>query len=179
MHRKMTVWIGLLLTSVALAASLSSISAQGPDMIEPMQISGGILKLQYEGRPAGPPSVEPLSDNRIVFSIEAAGSVSGDLQGSMTTTISEVHPVPAPPSQWFTAMFVIETENGRIEGFYAGALYRPEGADAAEVHGEGQVLSVSGVFADLYLATVFVQGSVAYQDGIGVGDNGTMVIVPR
>jgi hypothetical protein len=179
MHRKISIWISLLIFSFLITASLSSINAQGPDVIDPMQLSDTILKLQHDVRPTGPPTVEMLSDDRLAFSLEVSGEVSGDLQGSITARISEVHPVPALPRQSFTSMFVIETEAGRIEGFYTGVLYRPESADAAEVHGEGRILSVSGVYADLYLASIFVQSTVPYQDGVGIGENGSMVIAPQ
>lgn len=179
MHRNLKNWISFLLIAILTLASVPATDAQDPDMTEPMQVSGKLLKLQYDVRPAGPPSIELLSDSRVVFSIVASGDISGDLQGTMTTTITEVHPDPTPPSQWFTSVFVVETDEGHFEGFYSGALYRPEGADAAEVRGEGIVLSVSGVYADLYRATVFVQGSVPYENGMGVGENGSMVIVPQ
>lgn len=178
MHRKINVGLWSVIVSFVLVASLPA-RAQDPDMTAPMPLTDRIVSLQYEVAPAGPPSVEPLSDNRVVFSLETSGGISGDLQGTVTTRLTEVHAQPAPPHQWFSSTFVIETDAGRIEGFYNGSLYLPEGAESAEVHGMGQVLFVSGAYADLFQARVFVQGAVPFENGIGVGESGSMVIAPQ
>lgn len=178
MNRTLNVLTCLAIVCMVLVTSVPA-SAQDPDRTEAMQLSGHIVKLQYEIRPAGPPLIEMVSDNRVVFSIQTSGAISGDLQGTLTTRITEVHPEQPPAHQWITSVFVIETEAGRIEGFYTGTIHRPEGADSAELHARGQVLSVSGAFADLFRAEVYVQATVPFENGVGVGEIGGMVIAPE
>lgn len=87
--------------------------------------------------------------------------------------------MPAPPLHPVTVMFTIETEDGTLEGFYAGSLYLAEGSDQASIHASGMLLSVSGAYADLYLAEVFVSSTVQFVDGRSVGESGTMTITAR
>jgi hypothetical protein len=75
-----------------------------------------------------------------------------------------------------TVLFTIETEQGMIQGYYAGSLYLAEGSDSASINAAGQILSVSGTYADLYLADVFVNSAVQFVDGRSVGESGTMTI---
>jgi hypothetical protein len=71
--------------------------------------------------------------------------------------------------------FTIETADGRIEGYYVGSLYLPEGASDLVSNGSGQILSVTGVYADLFLAEVFLNGQIHG----GTGSTETMIISPR
>ena len=76
-------------------------------------------------------------------------------------------------------MFTIETDLGTLEGYYAGSFYLSEAGDGADIDAYGQILSVSGAYADLYLAEVFVTSQVQFVDGRSVGESGTMTISTR
>lgn len=157
----------------------SAALAQDTAPVEPLDFSGEPVVLEFSTGAAGPPTIEPLTDGRMTFRISAAGEVSGALAGSLAATVSEVTAMPSPPLHPVTVIFTIETEQGTIEGYYAGSLYLAEGSDSATIHAAGQVLSVSGTYADLYLAEVFVDSAVQFVDGRSVGESGTMTIIAR
>lgn len=159
---------------------LTSLSfAQDMEPVEPLNLSGQPVVLEFSTGAAGPPSIEPLTDGRMTFRIMAAGEISGAFTGSISVSVSEVTAMPSPPLHPVTVMFTIETEDGVIEGYYAGSLYLAEGSDSASIHAAGQILSVSGAYADLYLADVFVNSAVQFVDGRSVGESGTMTITVR
>lgn len=158
---------------------IGSITAQEPEMSEALDLSNAPIVLEFSTGAAGPPTIEPLTDGRMTFRIAAAGEVSGALAGSISANVAEVTAMPPPPSHPFSVMFTIETEQGTIQGYYVGNLYLAEGSDQALINASGQVLSVSGAYADLYLADVFVTSAVEYVDGRSVGDSGTMTITGR
>ncbi|MCB9455137.1 MAG: hypothetical protein H6671_04010 [Anaerolineaceae bacterium] len=147
--------------------------------VEPLDFSNEPVVLEFSNGAAGPPTIELLTDGRMTFRIAGAGEVSGALSGSLTATISEVTAMPSPPLHPVTVMFTIETEQGVIEGFYAGSLYLAGGSDQADIHAAGMILSVSGAYADLYLADVYVSSTVQFVDGRSVGESGTMTITVR
>ncbi len=153
--------------------------AQDVAPVAPLNLSSEPVVLEYSLGAAGPPTIEPLTDERMTFRIQGAGEVSGALEGSISALISEVTAMPSPPLHPVTAMFTLETEDGTLEGFYAGSLYLAEGSDQASIHGNGLILSVSGVYADLYLADVHVTSAVQFIDGRSVGESGTMTITVR
>lgn len=153
--------------------------AQDFEPLEPLDLAGEPLVLEFSSGAAGPPTIEPLTDGRMAFRIAAAGEVSGALQGSISAQVSEVTAMPSPPMHPVTVMFTIETEQGMIQGYYAGSLYLAEGSDQASIRASGQILSVSGAYADLYLADVFVDSTVRFVDGRSVGESGTLTITVR
>lgn len=150
--------------------------AQDVAPVEPLELSGEPVVLEFSSGAAGPPTVEPLTDGRMTFRIQAAGEVSGAFAGSFSALVSEVTAMPSPPLHPVTVMFTIETEAGKLEGFYAGSLYLAEGSDQAAIQASGMILSVSGAYADLYLADVYVSSFVQFVDGRSVGESGTMTI---
>ena len=80
--------------------------------------------------------------------------------------------------------FTIETEEGAIEGYYSGAFYFQEGTyPDANMQQRGQILSVTAAYADLYLAEVFFDLIVDFEEVNGsmvpLGDSGTLIIAPR
>ena len=145
--------------------------------LEPLELSGEPIVLQFSSGAAGPPTVEPLTDGRMTFRIQAAGEVSGAFAGSISAFVSEVTAMPSPPLHPVTVSFTIETEDGTLEGYYAGSLYLAEGSDQAAIQASGLILSVSGAYADLYLADVSVSSTVQFVDGRSVGESGTMTII--
>lgn len=164
---------------ILIGALIAPASAQEGDMIEPLGLSGEPIILEFSTGAAGPPIIEPLADGRMVFRIMAAGEINGAFVGSIAARVSEVTPNPPPPFHPVTVMFTIETEQGQVEGYYAGSLHRPEGADYADITASGLILSVSGVYADLYLADVSVSSQVQFVEGRSVGESGTITIAAR
>jgi hypothetical protein len=170
----------LVLALVALLFGVTAIAlAQDTAPIAPLVLSASPVVLEYTLGAAGPPTIEPLTDSRMTFRIQAAGEVSGDVEGSLSAAVSEVTAMPSPALHPVTVSFTIETEHGMLSGFYAGSLYLPDGADAASIDAAGLILSVSGAYADLYLAEVYVDSSVQFVDGRSVGESGAMTIVAR
>lgn len=169
----------LVVVIVALAGLTSMSLAQDIAPIEPLVLAGEPVIVDYSLGAAGPPTIEPLTDGRMAFRIAGAGSVTGDLEGEMTARISEVTAMPSPPFHGVSVQFSIETELGQIEGYYAGSLYLPDGADQAAINAAGRILSVSGAYADLYLADVYVTSTVQFVDGRSVGETGSMTIAAR
>ncbi|MBK8020603.1 MAG: hypothetical protein IPK19_04015 [Chloroflexi bacterium] len=163
-----------------LAIGFGSVAlAQDMTPVERLALTGEPVVLEYSIGAAGPPTIEPLTDGRMAFRIMGAGEVSGTVAGSMSATISEVTAMPSPPLHPVTVQFTIETEQGMIQGFYAGSLYLADGSDQADIHATGKILSVSGAYADLYLADVYVSSSVQFVDGRSVGESGTMTVIAR
>jgi hypothetical protein len=166
----------VLFVSTIVVSAFSVALAQDVVPVEPLDLSREPVVLEYSLGAAGPPTIEPLSEGRMTFRIQGAGEVSGALEGSISALISEVTAMPSPALHPVTVMFTVETEQGTIDGFYAGSLYLADGSDQAEIHAYGLILSVSGAYADLYLADVFVTSTVQFVDGRSVGESGTMTI---
>lgn len=177
--KNFSVTLRVLVAILVIVSALSIVIAQEIAPIEPLAMSTEPVVVDFSVGAAGPPTIEPLTDGRITFRIPAAGEVSGALAGSITASISEVTAMPSPPLHPVTVMFTIETEQGTIQGFYAGGLHLPEGEDSASIHASGLILSVSGAYADLYLADVYVSSSVQFVDGRSTGESGTMTLIAR
>lgn len=165
----MSILLLLMLTMVVLG--------QDVEPVEPFALSSEPVILEFSTGATGPPTVKPLTDGRITFRISVAGEVTGTINGEITGQVSEVHANPG--FHPVTVMFTIETEQGTVEGFYIGNLYLAEGSDRSSINASGKILSVSGAYADLYLADVFVTSGVQYVDGRSVGESGTMTIISQ
>ena len=135
------------------------------------------LTIQFSTVPQAEPVVEQFR-NQIIFKIETSGDVTGDFEGKLTQRITQVAPLPEPALEPITTFFSIETDKGTIEGYYSGYFYLPGADQDAQVQQHGQVLSVTGQYADLYLANVYMNSVVNIENGAGVGDSGSMTIVP-
>jgi hypothetical protein len=171
--------VRILLIGITLLGLSSAVLAQDIESIEPLDLSAEPVVLEFSLSAAGPPTIEPLTDGRMAFRIAAAGEVRGDLDGKLSARVSEVTAMPSPPLHPVTVMFTIETELGTLEGYYAGSLHLADGSDQAMVNASGHILSVSGVYADLYLADVFVSSTVQFVDGRSVGESGALTIAAR
>ncbi len=169
----------VLFVGLFVVGAFSRALAQDVVPVEPLGLSFEPVVLEYSLGAAGPPTIEPLIDGRMTFRIQGAGEVRGTFEGSISALISEVTAMPSPPLHPVTIMFTIETEDGTLEGFYAGSLYLAEGSDQASINASGMILSVSGSYADLYLADVYVTSAVQFVDGRSVGESGTMTITAR
>jgi hypothetical protein len=168
--------VRLLVVCVMVLGVLGLTAAQDIAPVEPLELSQEPVVLEFSSGAAGPPTIEPLTDGRMTFRIQGAGEVSGAFEGSLSAYVSEVTAMPSPLLHPVTVMFTIETEVGTLEGFYAGSLYLAEGSDQAVIRASGMILSVSGAYADLYLADVHVSSTVQFVDGRSVGESGTMTI---
>lgn len=177
--KRLYALVRVLIVCVVVSGVFSVALAQDIVPIEPLDLSSEPVVLQFSSGAAGPPTVEPLTDGRMTFRIQAVGEVSGAFEGSLSALVSEVTAMPSPPLHPVTVMFTIETEVGTLEGFYKGSLYLAEESDQAIIHASGLILSVSGAYADLYLADVFVTSAVQFVDGRSVGESGTMTIAVR
>jgi hypothetical protein len=147
-----------------------------------------VLTLQISAAPTESPTFEDTADGRIVFKVNPVGPVTGDLEGTFSHRVTQVEPASNEIAigllESTTAFFTIETEEGMIEGYYTGAFYFHEDTfPDATVRQRGQVLSVTAAYAELYLADVYYDAMVDFEevDGslIPLGDSGTMVIAPR
>lgn len=171
--------LSLVVFVIAFTSLAGVVLAQDMTPIEPLALAGEPVVIDYSLGAAGPPTIEPLTDGRMAFRIDGVGAASGALEGAMTARISEVTPMPSPPFHGVSVQFRIETELGEIEGYYAGSLHLPDGADQASIHATGRILSVSGAYADLYLADVYVTSAVQFVDGRSVGETGVMTLAAR
>lgn len=169
----------LVVIFLLMVGALGTVMAQEAEVIEPLNLSGEPVVLEFSVGAAGPPTIEPLSDGRMTFRIAAAGTFTGSFEGSISGRVSEVTAAPPPTLHPVTVMFTLETELGTLEGYYAGSLYRASGADQATITAAGHILSVSGAYADLYLAEVSVSSQIQFVDGRSVGESGTMTIAAR
>jgi hypothetical protein len=172
-HRRyFKMWMILV---VGLLVLTGSVFAQGLETTDPLAFSGHLLVLEFTTQNASEPHFEMLNDGRAVFTVTAAGSVSGDLDGTVTLNVNQVVSIPEVALDSLAVTFTIETDLGRIEGYYVGSLYLSAGASALTSNGSGQILSVTGVYADLFLAEVFLSGQIAPD----TGSTETMIISPR
>lgn len=135
------------------------------------------LTIQFSTAPQAEPVIEQFR-NQIIFKIESSGDATGDLEGKLVQRITQVASLPEPPLEPITTFFSIETDKGTIEGYYSGYFYVPGTDQDAQVQQHGQVLSVTGQYAHLYLADVYFNSVVNIENGAGVGDTGSMTIVP-
>lgn len=146
---------------------------------EELDFTDQLLVLDFSTKPSAPPDLEPLPHNRQVFKINATGQVRGALTGEISQSITEVHFVPPPLHQGVAISFIINTEQGRFEGYYTGSIHYVESESKWLINGYGQILKVTGVYADLFLAEVFVSSEVPRVDGRAQGEKGRMTISPR
>lgn len=177
--RQHRIILYVLAISITLMGHFSGVAAQDAQPVEPLPLASEPVMLEFSVGAAGPPTIEPLTDGRMTFRIAAAGEVTGALGGSLSAKISEVTPAPSPSYHSVTIIFTIETDDGVLEGYYAGSFHQPDGADQANISAVGKILSVSGAYADLYLADVYVTSTVQFVDGRSVGESGSMLIAAR
>lgn len=170
---------GSMLVVLVLFAMMMTVNAQEQEMTQPLDLSSEHIVLDFSAQAAGPPTIEPLADGRILFKINGEGPVSGSLEGTMRSAITEVNPHQSPVQQSVSISFTIETEQGVLEGYYAGAIHHPIDGELAYINAHGFILSVTGAYADLFMADVYVTSEVLFVDGRSTGETGTITIAPR
>lgn len=148
-------------------------------MTEPLEFANQLLVLEFYTTPTAPPELEPLPHNRQVFKIKAEGPVTGALVGDIIQSITEVHSIPPPVHQSVAITFRLETDQGTIGGYYTGPIHFMEEGSKWLIHAYGQILSVTGAYANLFLAEVFVSSEVPRVDGRAQGEKGRMTISSR
>lgn len=134
------------------------------------------LKLDFVAGGGGPPNVTVLGDGTVIFKVTALESVSGDLTGTLTEKITQVYPLSDEDGLLpVTTSWTLQTAAGTIEGYYSGTfMHMHDGTHMITQHGE--ILSVTGAYADLYQAKVLYQ-AVLLADHMTV--SGTISIQPR
>ena len=150
--------------------------------------SSQVLILQTKANLTEPPIIEESANGQTIFKLHPTGAVTGTLEGTFSQRITQVVPSDTVPAinvlEPITTLFTIETEEGVIEGYYSGAFYFQEGTyPDANMQQRGQILSVTAAYADLYLAEVFFNSIVDFEEVNGsmvpLGDSGTLTIAPR
>jgi hypothetical protein len=133
------------------------------------------LKLDFVAAGGGPPSVVVV-DGTVIFKITAIESVSGDLTGTLTESITQVYPLTDEEGLLpITTSWTLQTSAGTIKGYYTGTfMHMQDGTHLITQHGE--ILSVTGEYADLFQATVLYQ-AVLQADHMTVA--GTIAIHSR
>ena len=175
-----------LFASFGFVLLLALVTSLWPAIAQDVPYYPSTLTLHISSAPTEPPTVDVLTDGSNLFRINPVGSVTGDLEGSFAQRITQVDSCsncdPAVNQLIpITAFFTIETGEGSIEGYYSGAFYSTEESFPDQlVKAHGQILSVTAAYADLYLADVYYDGVVDFEeiDGslVPLGDRGPMVI---
>ncbi|HVU09868.1 MAG TPA: hypothetical protein VHD90_01270 [Phototrophicaceae bacterium] len=174
MVRFRTVLMSCLTLISVLALGLSMVSAQQATEMPAPKVERP-LTLTYQSTP----TADPTLDNGI-FQLSATGDLSGDLTGTYTQNITQLCGcVTENPLSPIDNLFTIKTADGMLMGYIVGSYYQAAADSAsADYVGHGQILSVSGNYADLYLADVYLNATVKLVDGNGVSDAGTLTITP-
>jgi hypothetical protein len=116
------------------------------------------LKLDFVGAgAAGPPSVVLLGDGTLIFKITVFENVSGDVTGTLTERITQVYPVSEENGLLpITTSWKLVTADGTIGGYYSGLFQHTQNGDHM-ISQQGEVLSVTGAYVNLYQARVQYQ----------------------
>ena len=134
------------------------------------------LKLDFVAAGGGPPSVVVLGDGTVIFKITAIESVSGGLTGTLTESITQVYPLSDEEGLLpVTTSWTLQTSDGTIQGYYSGTFRHMQDGTHLIVQ-QGEILSVTGAYADLYQATVLYR-AVLLADHMTVA--GVISIHPR
>lgn len=144
----------LRISFLALAAVATMMMVNNPASAQSSQP----LKLDFVAAGGGPPIVEVLPDGTLVFEITAIESVTGGLTGTLTEDITQVYPLADEDGLLpITTLFTLQTSAGTLKGYYSGTfMHKHDGTHLITQHGE--ILSVTGAYADLYQATVLYRG---------------------
>jgi hypothetical protein len=119
------------------------------------------INLQFVDAGGGPPSVVVLADGTVIFKITVIQTVSGDLTGTLTESITQVYPISEENGLLPIAThWRLDTYDGSMEGYYSGKfMHLQDGSHEITEHGE--VLSVTGAYVDFYLAIVTYRATLA------------------
>jgi hypothetical protein len=148
-------------------------------MTETLALAGRLHSLDYSTKADGAPHIESLSGNRNVLRTRAKGPVRGSFVGTISETVTIVHAVPAPQLQGIAISFTVETSQGSFSGHYTGSIQLGDQGGEYLINGYGQVVSVTGAYAELFLAEVFVNSKVPKGKGRSAGETGTLTLSPR
>lgn len=146
------------------------------------------LTLRYDLVSPEAPRYEQVADGRYLFEIQATGSVTGAVEGSMELQITQVV-MPKPVNIGYAqalpmqigAIFTIRSGSDSFKGCYNGTItptLNEAGNGSARVQATGQVIFVTARFIDLFLNYVFVEDVVRMREGTGTGASGVMQLKP-
>jgi hypothetical protein len=79
-------------------------------MVRPRGFFQQVVRLRFETKTSGGFDAEPLAGDKQVLNASAAGLVAGDIDGTFSRFITEVHALPAPAHQAIATSFRIESE---------------------------------------------------------------------
>jgi len=148
-------------------------------MTETLNLAGRVHAIEYTTKADGPPRIEPISGSRNVLRAHAKGPVRGAFVGTLSESVTEVHSVPPPLLQGIAITFTVETSEGSFTGYYTGSIQLADAGEKYLIIASGKIISVTGAFAELFLADVIVNSEVPRVEGRPVGENGTLTISPR
>jgi hypothetical protein len=134
------------------------------------------LHLSFETIGGGPPDVEVLADGTIVFKASPVEGVSGDLTGTLTEHLTQVYNAAEEDGVLpIATIWELVTSSGSMKGYYAGTFVHLQDGTHRIVQ-VGEVLSVTGAYAELYQAKVVYKGSL---NASHMFAEGRITILPR
>lgn len=145
------------------------------------------LTLHYDLYPAGHFCYHAAPDGSQFATIETAGPVSGDLEGSIHLRITQL--IKLKPTGFdysmalampLGALFRVRTGEATLEGSYTGVIapaLDSVGNGEAHVQGAGRIVAATADLADFFLDYVFVEDIVRMVEGQGAGATGMMRLV--
>ena len=134
------------------------------------------LHLSFETIGGGPPDVEVLPDGTIVFKASPVEAISGDLTGTLTEKLTQVYPAAEEDGVLpIATIWELVTASGTMKGYYSGTFVHLKDGTHRIVQ-VGEVLSVTGAYAEFYEATVVYKGSLNASHMFAAG---RITILPR
>lgn len=124
-------------------------------------------------------SSEVLPDGTAILKFDATVPVTGDLTGTLTERITLVVPpvnqAALVPITTFWKLELTAPESGTIEGYYSG-LNRTLKDLSQSITQQGEVLSVTGAYLNLYRATILHNATLGPPPTFS--QTGTLTLLP-
>lgn len=142
------------------------------------------LTLLYELFPSRQFSYQAAREGSQLATIEATGSVHGDLEGHIQLHITQL--IKGKPAGFdyslalpmpLGVLFKIQAGEETLEGSYTGTVtpaLDAQGNGEAHVKGTGRIFSVTAGFVEFFLDNVLVEDVVKMVEGQGTGGKGRM-----
>jgi hypothetical protein len=179
---------GILRAAIAALISSAAIGAAAAQE-SPAPLDPHVLVITLSSTLIGEPEVHSAGGTDIVrFSVE--GTAGGDIEGSFEARVTRVGEGAArafnPPnfSLPASALLTLTGVEGTIEIALDGVVFFPEtGFPDAVTRMSGRVMSVGGVFADLFLADAIYEGRIDIEEIEAaqrpLAETATLTLVPR
>lgn len=134
------------------------------------------LNLTFVSAGGGPPDIEVLPDGTLIFKVTVLETISGDLTGTLTERITQVYPLSEENGLLpITTTWTLETADGTISGYYSG-LFQHMRDGTHFITEQGEVLSVTGAYVNLYQARVSYRATLLADH---MTASGSMTVHPR